>query len=391
MTRPPAGVVPLVGVVGTVGVPARYGGFETLAEQLARNTDPARARLLLYGQKSAYAADERLGDFAGHRRHFMPLSANGVQSMAHDALTMLHAALVARVDVLLVLGTSGAWALPLLRLLRPSLRIVTNIDGLEWRRDKFGTWAKRLLKTLEWFAVRSSHAVIADNAALVPIVRGIHAIDPVLIAYGGDHVQVAATPGPVPQGHWLAIARIEPENNSAMILQAAAAAGVPLIFVGNWDTNAYGRALKSQWGNTPGLTLHDPIYDQPTLARLRAGAIGYVHGHSVGGTNPSLVEALFETDRILAFDCAFNRATLDDLGAYFSSASALAAAMTAKSDGVIAFEALQPLRNRYRWDNIASAYRNVMLGNDNSLSKGPLNAESRLDDNQPGSSARTTI
>lgn len=353
---------PLVGIVGTVGVPARYGGFETLAEQLAYNIAPSQARLLLYCQRSAYTAIERESDFAGHRRCFVPLAANGVQSLVHDALTMLHASLVARVDVMLVLGTSGAWVLPLVRLLRPSMRVVTNIDGLEWRRDKFGRLARRLLKILEWIAVKSSHAVIADNAALVPIVEDIHGIAPVMIGYGGDHVIVPPAPGPAPTGHWLAIARVEPENNSAMILEAAASAGVPLIFVGNWAANDYGRALKSRWGNIDGLTLSDPIYDQPTLARLRSGAVGYLHGHSVGGTNPSLVEALFETDRILAFDCAFNRATLDDQGEYFSSAGLLAEALKRPGSGAIATTPLQALRLRYRWRSIAADYLVVTIG-----------------------------
>ena len=350
---------PLIGIVGTVGVPARYGGFETLAEQLARNIDPAQSRLLLYGQKSAYTAAERAGPFAGHRRCFLPLAANGVQSMVHDALAMLHAALIARVDVLLVLGTSGAWALPIVRLLRPSIRIVTNIDGLEWRRDKFGRRAKALLKLLEWFAVKASHSVIADNDALVPIVRTIHGIEPVMIAYGGDHVQVPPAPGPAPVGHWLAIARIEPENNSAMILEGAALAGVQLIFVGNWAANDYGRDLTSRWGSTAGLTLHDPIYEQATLALLRESAVGYVHGHSVGGTNPSLVEALFDTDRVLAFDCAFNRMTLADQGEYFNSTTALAAALAQPGSGTIPIAALQSLRTRYLWRSIADDYLRV--------------------------------
>ncbi|MBV8971080.1 MAG: DUF1972 domain-containing protein [Sphingomonadaceae bacterium] len=351
---------PLIAVAGTVGVPARYGGFETLAEQLARNVDPRAARLLIYGQRSAYSAAERVGDFAGHRRCFLPLSANGVQSMLHDALALFHAAIIARVDVLLVLGTSGAWALPLVRLLRPRLRVVCNIDGLEWRRDKFGRAAKRLLKTLEWCAVRASTTVVADNAALVPIVRALHGIEPVEIAYGGDHIVVPPAAGEMPQGHWLVIARVEPENNSAMILTAAAASGVSLIFVGNWSASAYGRHLRAQWGAAPGLKLLDPVYRQEELARLRTGAVGYVHGHSVGGTNPSLVEGLFATDRVLAFDCAFNRATLHGHGAYFMDQDTLSVALNDTVSGRISAAPLATLRAAYRWTTIAAAYLAVL-------------------------------
>ncbi len=352
-----------VAVIGTVGVPARYGGFETLAEQLALNTDAAVMRLTLYGQKSAYGAAEREGDINGHARVFLPLSANGVQSMAHDALALFDAAILKRHSALLVLGTSGAWALPLVRLLRPRLRVVTNIDGMEWRRDKFGRLAKALLRGLEWLAVKSSHAIIADNAALVPIVQRIHGIAPVLIAYGGDHTLVETPPKARSQGlaHWLAVARIEPENNSAMILDSVAAAGVPMVFVGNWQANAYGRALVARHDGDAETTLHAPVYDQASLAVLRAGAVGYIHGHSVGGTNPSLVEALFHTDRILAFDCAFNRATLVDAGAYFADGEALKVLLQTPGSGVIAPETLALLRGQYRWQAIADAYRRALI------------------------------
>ncbi len=351
---------PSVGVIGTVGVPAKYGGFETLMQQLAIHVTPDAAKLHLYGQRSAYTAAERAGGFAGHRRHFLPLSANGPQSMAHDALTILHAALIVRVDVLLALGMSGAWIMPLARVLRPSMQIITNIDGLESRRDKFGSWTKRLVKLLEWLAMRTSTTLIADNAALIPIVRNLHGVNPVLIAYGGDHVAVQPAPGEVPRGHWLAVARIEPENNSSMILAAAARAGVSLIYVGNWQANRYARALKAKWGQVLGLQLLDPVYDLAELARLRAGAVGYLHGHSVGGTNPSLVEALFETDRILAFDCSFNRATLRGCGQYFCNEIDLAALLCMPGSGTIAAEPLAALRASYRWQSIAAAYLELM-------------------------------
>lgn len=356
--------VPNIAVVGTVGVPARYGGFETLAEQLARHVAPTEARLVIYGQKSAYAADERAGGFAGHERRFLPLSANGAQSMLHDALAMLDVAVRLRPDAMLVLGTSGAWMLPLVRLLRPKLRVVTNVDGLEWRRDKFGTAVRRLLKLLEWCAVRASDVIVADNAGLVPIIRDLHGIEPVTIAYGGDHADVPPAPwwgeGEAPTGHWLVVARIEPENNSAMILEAAVAAGVKLAFVGNWDANSYGQALKARYAGQAGLMLLDPVYDAARLARLRQGAVGYVHGHSVGGTNPSLVEALYGTDRILAFDCVFNRATLDNKGYYFSDSHGLAAAMTTPVIGCIPTKALESLRSHYRWRGVSTQYLKIL-------------------------------
>nr|WP_295084732.1 DUF1972 domain-containing protein [uncultured Roseateles sp.] len=350
---------PHIGIIGTVGVPARYGGFETLVEQLASNLTPSQAKLVLYCQRSAYPEDAEATPFAGHRRVFVPLRANGAQSMLHDPLAMLHASLVARVDTLLVLGYSGAWFLPVLRLLRPSMRIVTNIDGMEWRRDKFGGFAKKVLRGLEWCATRFSKAIIADNAALVTLARDLHGIEPVLIAYGGDHTLVEPAGYAPETGYWLSIARIEPENNCHMILEAAVMSGSRLVFVGNWAASNYGRELKTRYADQQGITLMDPVYDVARLAALRSNASGYLHGHSVGGTNPSLVEAIQHTDRMLAYDCVFNRSTLDHEGEYFRDAQDLARLLQGENTGRIANKNLTNLRDRYRWRGIAESYLNL--------------------------------
>ena len=354
--------VPRIAVIGTVGVPARYGGFETLAEQLAVGITPERAQLLLYCQRSAYPEVSGSPEFAGHRRVFLPLKANGPGSMIHDFLALLHAALVGRANVFLVLGYSGAWALPLIRLLRPGARIVSNIDGMEWRREKFGPMARRVLRLLESFATCFSHVVIADNAALMVLARQLHGIDTVLIAYGGDHTLVPPGSSALEPGYVLSIARIEPENNSHVILAACARSAVRLVFVGNWTASTYGRQLQQRYRGSPNLTLLDPVYDQSTLAAIRSGAVAYLHGHSVGGSNPSLIEAVFHSSRILAYDCSFNRATLEESGAYFATEDALVQLLAQSESGRIAKEPLGALRQRYRWKDIVDAYLRVCVG-----------------------------
>ena len=345
-----------IAIIGTVGVPARYGGFETLAEQLAKGIKPEAHQLVIYCQRTAYPELDGGECFEGHQRVLLPLRANGPASMVHDMLAMAHAALIAKVDTMLVLGYSGAWFLPFVRLLQPRIRVITNIDGMEWRRDKFGRFARTLLRTLESFATRFSHVIIADNAALVTIAKEIHDTDSVLIAYGGDHTLVQAAPPVLSPGYFLSIARIEPENNCHVILAACAHAGVRLAFVGNWEANAYGRGLKAQFANLPNLILLDAIYDQSKLSALRLGAACYIHGHSVGGTNPSLVEALFHTTRLLAFDCVFNHATLAEAGAYFGTREELETLLTSPDSGQIDSHSLSSLRQRYRWETIIDLY-----------------------------------
>lgn len=349
-----------VAVVGTRGVPARYGGFETLAEQLARNIDAGAVELAIYGESTAYDRDERGGRFLGHRRVWMPLSAGGAQSILHDALQLFHAAFIARSSRILLLGTSGAWLLPLVRLLRPRLRIVTNIDGLEWRRDKFGHLARSVLRVLEKVAVRWSNAIIADNDALVPMVQALYQTKPVMISYGADQVELIDGKGADPKGYLLAIARVEPENNAAMILEAAMIAGAPIVFVGNWSASDYGRMLHKRFAECSGFDLRPPIYEQSVLSGIRSGSSVYVHGHSVGGTNPSLVEAIFHADRILAFDCPFNRATLRGNGAYFRDTQELAGLIQTPDSGRISVDEQIALRTRYRWAAIVRQYLEIL-------------------------------
>lgn len=349
-------------LVGTVGVPARYGGFETLAEQLCSHVSAKDVQFVVYCERSAYREGERSADFAGHRRIFLPLRANGVASMFHDALALIDAVFRRNADQVFIFGYSGAWILPVLKLLRPRVRYIVNVDGMEWRRDKFSTPARLLLKALEWCAARTASVVIADNDALADLFRERYRGEPVVIAYGGDHTVLPAAPAisnTAPQGHYLAIARIEPENNTETIIQGCIAANVPLVFIGNWKANAYGLSLRERYGNASGITLLDPIYDQADLAPWRAGAIGYIHGHSVGGTNPSLVEALFHTRRMVSFDCAFNRATLSGAGRYFTDADDLAALLR-NGPPPIDDEELATLRGTYRWDAIAARYLGLL-------------------------------
>lgn len=343
-------------------MPGRYGGFETLAEQLLRRLPADRYDLTIYCQRSAYPDERHVPRYFGHRRVFMPLRANGWQSILHDTLAILHAALFLKAKTILVLGYSGALILPVVALIRPSLCIATNIDGMEWRRAKFSRAARVLLRAFEAIAVRCSDTVIADNPVLVDMVQKMYGVRAQYIAYGGDHTRVATVESaPFPPGYYLSMSRVEPENNCHLILDAFQGVRERLVYIGNWQSNEYGRALYLRHRGSGNVTLSDPIYDQSKLAPIRARAIGYIHGHSVGGTNPSLVEALFHTDRIAAFECAFNRATLCGKGAYFEDADSLRTLIGAASSCRIDAVELQRLRERYSWHHTVDKYAALLF------------------------------
>jgi glycosyltransferase involved in cell wall biosynthesis len=357
-----------VSIIGTVGLPANYGGFETLVENLVKQhhqqqqqqQQESPVELTVYCSSRIYK--DKPDHFLSARLRYLPLQANGVQSIFYDAVS-LFSALWHGSDTILLLGVSGALALPLIRRLS-RVQIVTNIDGIEWRRDKWQGLAKRFLKWSEAAAVHHSHEVVADNDAIADYVRLNYGKAPHVIAYGGDHavqVQAAAVPAGLPvDGYDFAVCRIEPENNVQLALQAYAdLPDQPLVFVGNWHKSAYGRDLRAQYAGCTHLYLLDPIYDLGILKSLRMHARCYVHGHSAGGTNPSLVEAMHFGLPILAYDCDFNRCTTEGKALYFKDVAELTRMAIGLDDDrhkQVGPAMLAIARRRYTWETVARQY-----------------------------------
>lgn len=355
---------PRIAVVGTVGLPAAYSGFETLAEHLVRYNEREGLPLKVTVYCSARHFTDRPASYHGATLRYLNLDANNASSLIYDALSM---ALSIRqgVDTILLLGVSGAWAIPFVRLLS-SARVVTNIDGIEWRREKWRGVAKWILRASEWLAARWSHELISDNGAIVDHVRQAYGRDSVLIAYGGDHALSSAPlpfPG-LPKRYALALCRIEPENNVALILEAFAEnPAIPLVFIGNWDRSQFGRDLKQRYESCPHIQIVDPVYDIGALHTIRAGCSLYIHGHSAGGTNPSLVEMMHFGKSILAFDCVFNRQSTDNSALYFGdviSLRHLVKATLCASSADYGARMTQIARERYTWEQVGAAYLRLL-------------------------------
>lgn len=350
-----------IAVLGTVGVPGRYGGFETLAENLARYHKSTGQQAALTVWCSGKDNVEHPMRFENADLRYVGLRANGVQSIPYDAISLWQAVRSGH-DRILLLGVSGALALPLIRLISRA-RIVTNIDGIEWKRAKWKGLARLVLRTSEWAAVRFSHEVIADNQAIADHVRDTYDSACHVIAYGGDHALQHAGKEEgadrLPDHYALALCRIEPENNVHVILEALDGFGMPLVFVGNWDSSAYGRDLKAQYGKSPNLFLLDPIYDPGALHTVRAGASVYLHGHSAGGTNPSLVEMMHFGIPVLAHGCAFNRHSTEDKAQYFRTSAELAdllQGLDPRDAQEIGAQMREIAQRRYTWDHIGASY-----------------------------------
>lgn len=355
-------------IIGTVGVPACYGGFETLVEQLVKHSAGSGIDYTVYCSSPAYAVKHDA--FCGAALRYVPLKANGLQSVPYDIASLVRAA--RHSDAVLILGVSGCAFLPLFRKFCHK-KLIINIDGLEHRRAKWNKWVKRYLKYSEALALRHCDVVITDNKGVQDYVRNEYGKEVELIAYGGDHVLVTMDDGERDErlgaygvsagGYALALCRIEPENNPEATLEAFARTGQRLVFVGNWDNSPYGHELQHRYAPFKNITMAPAVYDLRTLYALRSGCQLYVHGHSAGGTNPSLVEAMFFDKPIAAYDVVYNRETTDGRAIYFGGVDQLEAilrgprghfAQVGADMGCVA-------RQRYQWHDIARQYEDLLL------------------------------
>lgn len=320
-------------IIGTVGVPACYGGFESLVENLL-NFTPEDVEYTVFCSAKNYG--EKLETYKGAKLIYLEKSANGKDSILYDYESM-KIAVRDKADIMLILGVSGCIFLPKIRRQFKG-KIITNIDGLEWRRDKWKFYAKWLLKYSEKQAVKYSDIVIGDNKGITDYIHSEYAKTVVkkqveLIAYGGDQVQKVDDDSLYEkypfckEPYACTVCRIEPENNVHIILEAFSKLQNnsdtfvnQLVMVGNWQKSEYGKEIKEKYSKYSNINLLEPIYEPHEINWIRSNASLYVHGHSAGGTNPSLVEAMNFGLPILAFDCVYNKATTEEKCLYWKTA-----------------------------------------------------------------------
>jgi glycosyltransferase involved in cell wall biosynthesis len=353
-----------ISIIGTVGLPAKYGGFETLTEYLTKHLG-GKLDLTVFCSSKSY--NQQLEIYNNARLYYLPIDANGIQSIFYDIVSMFKALRFA--DTFLILGVSGCIVLPLIRLISRK-KIVVNIDGLEWKRAKWNRLAKWFLKFSEKLAVKFSDEVITDNKAIQDYVTEEYGAESTLIAYGGDHARKVTLSDDIQKKYQLpvenyafSVCRIEPENNVHVVLEAFSRMNSPLFFVGNWNYSEYGKLLREQYSSYSNIHLLDPIYDQDILDQLRSNASVYIHGHSAGGTNPSLVEAMYLGLPVVAFDIDYNRETTENKALYFITPEDLidivVKGKTRFPEIKIALKDIAMAR--YRWEIIVKQYENILL------------------------------
>jgi glycosyltransferase involved in cell wall biosynthesis len=311
-----------VAIIGTRGIPNRYGGFEYFAENISVLLAQKGYQIAVFEPQKT---EGNLADYLGVRR--IPIKHGSGFPHAFSKLAYgynsLKKAKKLNFDTIICCGHSPALFFPLFcKDFRN--KIIVNPDGIEWKREKWGIIAKAFLRLTERIAIKNIKRVVADNEAICDYIRNRYNKKATHIAYGVNvplektDTSFVTAKNLTPNSFGLCIARFEPENSIELILKSFLQANKPLVIVGEYS-NTYGKRLYKQFGNVPNFLFWGPEYDTRILNSLRSNCSLYVHGHSVGGTNPSLLQAMASGCNIVAHNNPFNQSTLKNCGNYFSN------------------------------------------------------------------------
>lgn len=354
-----------IAIVGIQGLPNQYGGFETLSEFLVKYLGKEH-EFTVYC--SGTDQKGRPQEYNSARLKYYDITSHGGKGILFDCKCLWDAA-HGDYDVILILGFGPG---PLMPFLPQSIKkkCILNFGGLDWKRDKWSKKAQWVIKTCEKLLVKNSAIVVSDNGKIRDYVTDEYGKDSALIAYGGDQ----ASPLPITdelrekypflnEKYAFEVARIQSDNNIEMLMKAfIRAQEMPLVLVGNWKSTEWGRKMKAQYENEKPLILLDAIYDKSILDVLRSNCYLYVHGHSAGGTNPSLCEAMYLGLSILAYSNGYNENTTNHQARYFKDADELCQMVkTIKREEL---DAMRPLMKQfanehYRWEGIAKEYEKL--------------------------------
>jgi len=317
-------------ILGTRGVPAAHGGFETFAEHLALYLVTQGWRVVVYCQEDG--AGPVFDDVwqGVERVHISVAQAGPKGTIIFDWKATAHAS--KHRDLCLTLGYNTAVFCGLLRL--KGIPNLINMDGIEWSRAKWGWVAKTWFWLNDWAGCWLGNHLVADHPQIKVHLQTRVAGDKITtIPYGADAVSTS----PVDSVHALGlepgrfltvIARAEPENSILEVVQGFSTKlrGYQLVVLGNYqESNAYHRAIKAAASSE--VRFVGAIYDKAVVQALRFHSVAYVHGHQVGGTNPSLVEALGAGNAVIAHDNRFNRWVAGEGAVYFNGADAFSVCM----------------------------------------------------------------
>jgi glycosyltransferase involved in cell wall biosynthesis len=362
-----------IAILGTRGVPNNYGGFEQFAEILSTELSSRGLDVVVYNPHFHPYRKDTFGNVKIVRKYSPENLIGSAANFIYDWLCLKDAQ-KRRIDIALELGYQSA-AISYLLVQKGKMKIITNMDGLEWKRAKWNSFVKYLTRKFEKLAVKRSDELVADNIGIAEYLREEYGAKCHYIAYPADLVEKfdPGTPSEFElktQKYYLVISRLEPENNLEMILDGFIESGsdLPLLIIGNHQTK-YGSFLKNKYVENNNIIFYGGLYNKQKLDDLRHFCRMYFHGHSVGGTNPSLLEAMAAQSFIVAHDNAFNRSVLGNEHEYFHSLNELSniiryndSLVLKKKESLVEFNKSQ-IQKEYSVQKIVNAYYELLINN----------------------------
>ncbi len=312
-----------IAILGTRGVPNYHGGFEQFAEFFSTFLFENKHDVYVYNssshpfQESSYKGVKII-------HCYDPEDKIGTKGQFIYDLNCILDLRKRDFDIVLQLGytSSSIWH----KLLPKKPLVITNMDGLEWKRSKYSKKVQRFLKYAEKLAVKSSDYLISDSIGIQNYILEQYGLDSKYIAYGAElfnnpNSEILKNYDVEPYNYNMLIARLEPENNIETILDGVAESDIKTDFlvIGKHDVNSFGEYLKNKFKNSKNIKFLGGVYNLEHLNNLRYFSNLYFHGHSVGGTNPSLLEAMASNALIIANDNDFNKSILEENAFYFSN------------------------------------------------------------------------
>lgn len=356
-----------IGIIGTRGIPNHYGGFEQFAEFFSIYLAKKKHQVYVYCSS--------LNPYKNNKYHnvnrivyYDPEQIIGTIGQFIYDLNCILDTRKRNFDIILQLGyTSNAiWSF----LLPKNSIIVTNMDGLEWKRSKYSKKVQQFLKFSERLAIQNSDYLIADSIQIQSYLKKKYQKDSKYIAYGSNcfdnpNIKILNSFGLNPFKYHLLIARMERENHIEMIIQGILQSDTlfPLILIGNPNENSYGKYLQKKYNSNPEIKFLGGIYDLNILNNLRYFSELYFHGHSVGGTNPSLLEAMGSKTLIIAHRNEFNYSILESNAFYFSHEIELSELIRSKKKSEhtnFIQNNYSKIKKKFNWELINNMYLNFI-------------------------------
>lgn len=358
-----------IAFVSTRGIPNSYGGFEQFAEYISVGMAQRGHEVVVYSPKfHPYQESTYKGVRIKHIYSPETWMGSSVGSFFYDFASLRDALKKEDFDIIYEAGYTSIIPAYIWFNVKKRKRPIftTNMDGLENKRSKFSPMVRRFLDWEEKMAVKYSHYLIADNMGIHDYYKEKYGKESKFLAYGADihddfKAEYLEEFGLKSEEYYILIARLEPENNIVMAIEGYLHSKEngrrPLIVVGKTNT-PHGKELVEKYGNERNVEFVGGIYDFKKLDSVRHFSKAYFHGHSVGGTNPSLLEAMAAGCFIFAHDNIFNRAVLKENAFYYPSADKVTEYLnridTIAEGSKIQYTArnIEVIRNEYSWESL---------------------------------------